>query len=252
MGAVPVRWANRLLLLILAGTIAAILQWRRQNIAPLLLLWMPLPFYAYSVAWGSVPIFIPLWWPHSWYNTRYGMEMLPIFALSLGFLIAWLTGLTEKRWPLWAPLFLLAAMVLILVDSFAVMRSTPLVLREAIENSRTRIPFEAAYARALEQLPSQGEILVWTSDHVGAFERAGIPLRRTINETDYYQWKPALDHPAQSAAFVVAADHDAVAQAVATHPQGLTLLNIVCSTDQPCVRFYRSNLSTSGDRISGK
>ena len=252
MGAVPLAWANRLLLLVLAGSIAAMLQWRKQNITPMLLLWLPLPFYAYSVAWGSVPIFIPLWWPHSWYNTRYGMEMLPIFALSLGFLVAWLMTLTEKRWPRWAPLLLLAVIVLIIIDCYALMRSTPLVLREAIENSLTRIPFEAAYARALDQLPAQGEILVWTSDHVGAFQRAGIPLRRTINETDYYQWRPALDHPAQSAAFVIAADHDAVAQAVVAHPEGLTLLNIVCSTGQPCVRFYRSNLPARGDRITGK
>jgi hypothetical protein len=241
MGAVPVWWGDRLLFLVVAGTVAALVKWRKHCIAPMLALWLPLPFYAYSVAYGSVPIFIPLWWPHSWYNTRYGMEMLPIFALSLGFLVAWLIGLAEKRWPRNAQLILLAAIVLILVDCRVLLRSTPLVLREAIENSRTRIPFEQAYARALEHLPPQGEILVWTSDHIGAFERAGIPLRRTINETDYYQWKPALQHPAQSAAFVITTDHDAVAQAVAAHPQGLTLLNIVCSTGQPCVRFYRSD-----------
>jgi hypothetical protein len=252
MGAVSVRWGNRLLFLVVAGTIAAIWKWRKKYIAPLLLLWLPLPFYAYSVAYGAVPIFIPLWWPHSWYNTRYGMEMLPIFGLSLGFLVAWLLGLTEKRWPRSSQLLLLAAIVLILLDSSALLRSTPLVLREAIENSRTRIPFEQAYARALEQLPPQGEILVWTSDHIGAFQRAGIPLRRTINETDYYQWMPALQHPAQSAAFVIAADHDAVAQSVEAHPEGLTLLNIVCSTGQPCVRFYHSNMAAPGDRISGK
>src|SRR6202042_2653379 len=97
-------------------------------------------------------------------------------------------GVVEKRWPRNAQLILLAAIVLILVGCSLLIRSTPLVLREAIENSRTRIPFEQAYARALEQLPSRGEILVWTSDHIGAFQRAGIPLRRTINETDYYEW----------------------------------------------------------------
>ncbi len=241
LGAVPIRWANALLLLVVAGTLAALWKWRSKCIAPFLLLWLPLPFYAYSVAYGSVPIFLPLWWPHSFYNTRYGMEMLPIFALSLGFLAAWLMNTTEKRWPRYAPLILLTGIVLILLDASALLRATPLVLKEAIANSRTRIPFEQAYARALEQLPPNGPILVWTSDHVGAFERAGIPLRRTINETDYYHWKPALDHPAQSAAFVIAADHDAVAQAVAAHPQGLTLLNIVCSTGQPCIRFYRSS-----------
>lgn len=241
LGAVPIRWANALLLLVVAGTLAALWKWRKKCLAPFLLLWLPLPFYAYSVAYGSVPIFIPLWWPHSFYNTRYGMELLPIFALSLGFLAAWLMNMMEKRWPRYAPLILLAGIVLILLDASALLRATPIVLKEAIANSRTRIPFEQAYARALQQLPPNGPILVWTSDHIGAFERAGIPLRRTINETDYYRWKPSLDHPAQSAAFVIAADHDAVAQAVAAHPQGLTLLNILCSTGQPCVRFYRSS-----------
>ncbi len=243
LGAVPVRWCNLLFVLVLGGTVAAILKWRKRCIVPFLLLWMPLPFYAYSVAYGSVPIFIPVWWPHSFYNIRYGMEMLPVFALSLGFLVARLLTRTEQRWPRHAQLILLAAMVLIMVDSIVVMRSTPIVLGEAIANSRTRVPFEAAYARALDQLPPQGAILVWTSDHIGAFERAGIPLRRTINETDYYQWNASLQHPAQSAAWVIAADHDAVAQAVAAHPEGLKLIDIVCSTGQPCVKFYRSTMA---------
>src|ERR1035438_1055980 len=46
-----------------------------------LLLWVPLVFYVYSVAYGSVPIFIPQLYPHSYYNSRYGMEMLPALAL---------------------------------------------------------------------------------------------------------------------------------------------------------------------------
>jgi hypothetical protein len=256
LGMAPERWCNLLLLLALAGLIAALIKWRKCTILPVLLLWMPAPFYAYSVAYGSVPIHIPLWWPHSWYNTRYGMEMLPAFAVSLGFLIARLMSFVERRWPRnavppgtpprepasYAPLLLLAAIVLIILDSSALIRGTPLVLAEAIQNARTRVPFEAAYARALDQLPPQGPILVWTSDHIGAFQRAGIPLRRTINETDYYQWKAALDHPAQSARWVIASGNDAVAAAVAAHPQGLTLLNIVCSTGQPCVRFYQSAL----------
>ena len=28
------------------------------------------------------PFFCPVWWPHSWYNTRYGMELLPALALG--------------------------------------------------------------------------------------------------------------------------------------------------------------------------
>ena len=40
-----------------------------------------IPFYVYSVAYGSVPIFIPQLYPHSFYNSRYGMEMLPGLVL---------------------------------------------------------------------------------------------------------------------------------------------------------------------------
>ena len=69
-------------------------------------------------------------------------------------------------------------------------------------------------------------------------QRAGIPLKRTINENDYYQGPPALEHPAQSAAIVVTTEGDAVARAVAAHPEGLTLVDVVCSTGQPCARIY--------------
>jgi hypothetical protein len=252
LGAVPLRWANALLWMAVGGTAAALAQWRGKGILPALLLWMPLPFYAYSVAYGSVPIFIPLWWPHSWYNTRYGMEMLPAFALFVAFFLVWLTRLLERRWPILAPLVLLAAICLTILDSSTLMRARPLVLAEAVANSQTRIPFEAAYARALSRLPDEGRILVWTSDHIGAFQRAGIPLKRTINETDYYQWGPALRDPARAARFVIAADGDAVTKAVAAHPEGLKLTDIVCSSGQPCIRIYRSTMPGAGDSITQK
>src|SRR5207302_1406492 len=54
---------------------------------PLLLLWLPLPFYALSVAYGSVPIFVPTWWPFAQYNLRYGLQLLPVLAATLGVLV---------------------------------------------------------------------------------------------------------------------------------------------------------------------
>ena len=242
LGAAPVKLGSVLLVLSVSGILLALIVWRKSNVAPFLLLWLPLPFYTYSVAYGSVPIFLPIWFPNSYYNTRYGMELLPAFALAIGFVVAWLIARAEKRWPRHAQLILLASIVLIFVNAAVLIHKIPLVLQEAIANSRTRVPFEEAYARALDQLPPEGPILVWTSDHIGAFQDAGIPLRRTINESNYYPWRAALQAPAQSAAFVLAADKDAVTQAVKAHPEGLTLINIVCSTGQPCVRFYQSSL----------
>jgi hypothetical protein len=242
LGAVPLRFANTLLVLAVLGTVTAIARWWSASLAALMLLWVPLPFYAYSVAYGSVPIFIPLWWPHSWYNTRYGMELLPIFAISVALLADLLLLLARTTMPRFAPMIPAVAALLIVINSWAVARATPLVLQEAFANSRSRIPFEQALARTLLPLSAytSGPILMYTSEHIGALQRAGIPLKRTINEGDYYGWSPALANPAGSASLVVAIDGDAVAKAVATHPQGLELQTVICTTDQQCARIYSS------------
>jgi Dolichyl-phosphate-mannose-protein mannosyltransferase len=238
MGAAPLGWGNLLLWLSLAGTATAVWRCRGQEIAAALLLWIPLPFYAYSIAYGAVPIFIPLWWPHSWYNVRYGMELIPVFAIFLPFFVHECARLAAKRWPRSDGWVVLSSAVLMVANSVVLMRARPLLLQEAVANSRTRIPYEQSLAEALAALPQQGMILMYTSEHPGALQRAGIPLKRTINEGDYYQWPGALEHPAQSAAVVVATEGDAVARAVAAHPEGLTLVDVVCSTGQPCARIY--------------
>jgi len=65
------------------------------------------------------------------------------------------------------------------------MYRTPLVLKEAMTNSTTRVGFESALGRQLLALPQGSTILMYNSDHVGALQDAGIPLRQTVNEGDY-------------------------------------------------------------------
>ena len=45
------------------------------------ILWTPVPFYVLCIAWGSVPIYHPEWWPFSYYNVRYGLQLLPAIAV---------------------------------------------------------------------------------------------------------------------------------------------------------------------------
>jgi 4-amino-4-deoxy-L-arabinose transferase-like glycosyltransferase len=250
LGAAPSRLGNVLLVLALAG--AAVALRRGQARAVLALFWLPWPFYAYSVAYGSVPIFIPPWPPYAWYNTRYGLELLPAFALGLAFAadgaLAWL----DRRAPRWTALAIAAMLLLVVLNSIALLRARPLVFAEVVANSRTRIPFEAALARALATLPSSGRILMYTSDHIGAVQQAGIPLVRTINDTDYLAWNSALSHPAQAAPFVVAIDGDVLARAVTAHPEGLTLLDVICSTGQPCARIYTAMAKAGSGSIPTK
>ncbi len=84
-------WGNIVVGVAALGTVTAIFteqdHARRRARAWTLLLWLPVPFYTWSVAYGSVPIFFPAWWPYTWYNTRYGLELLPALALGLGFAV---------------------------------------------------------------------------------------------------------------------------------------------------------------------
>src|SRR6202140_4901323 len=67
----------------------AIGAWKlRAQSAPMLLLWVPLVFYALSIAYGSVPIHVHTWWPFATFNQRYGLQLLPMFAVSTGVLTA--------------------------------------------------------------------------------------------------------------------------------------------------------------------
>ena len=210
-----------------------------------LLLWVPLPFYIYSVAYGSVPIFIPQLWPHAYYNARYGMELLPALsiygALAAERLDVWLrtqtAGWTRVGAPLWQP----AAMVLCVINCLGMMYRIPLVLKEGMVNATTRVPFEHALAMTLQQMPADQPVMMSVSAHVGAVQVSGRTLQSMVSENDEQRWDQGLANPAGSAAYVIAMKGDPVSEAVAKQPGGLTELSVICTTGQPCARVYKSD-----------
>jgi hypothetical protein len=232
-------------LVMVAAVVGLMVAIRRRLALPALLLWIPLPFYVYSVAYGAVPIFIPPLWPHSYYNSRYGMEMLPALALFSFLAVQWIEGRWARSQPLAKRLMQPVALLLVALNTVGMMYRTPLVLKEAINNSTTRVGFESALARQLLVFPKGSVILMYNSDHVGALQYAGIPLRQTVNEGDRDSFQAALAAPASHAAYIVAIAGDPVSSAVAAHPEGLTELTILCTTGQPCARIYQSDRPTS-------
>ena len=233
-------WETGFLLMIaaLAGLWSSI---RRRFELSSVLLWIPLPFYVYSVAYGSVPIFIPQLYPHSFYNARYGMELLPALALFAAVAAERLQARYSSAFPLFARLLQPITLCLIVLNTVAMMYQVPLVLEEGIVNARTRVAFETALGRELQQLPAGVPILMSTSDHIGALQQAGIPLKQVLSEADYDSWKAALAAPAEKAAYVVAMAGDPVSEALAKNSVGLTELTVLCTTGQPCARVYRSD-----------
>ncbi|MGH9500566.1 MAG: hypothetical protein ACRD3L_15600 [Terriglobales bacterium] len=211
---------------------------------PMLLLWTPLIFYTLSVAYGGVPIYLPPWWPFSLYNVRYGLELLPAFAVSGALLFHFLLRLGRGRWMKAAAGVAVAGLV---AASYAsTWRAQPICYREAWVNSRARISLEAELASNLKLLPRDASILMYLGDHVGALQRAGIPLRRTINEGNHRPWaKPsdpeglwerALADPHRYVDYVVAVAGDPVATQV--QRQDLKSVVVIHSEGQPPATLY--------------
>jgi hypothetical protein len=212
----------------------------------LLLLWLPVPFYVYSIAYGSVPIFIPQLYPHSFYNSRYGMEMLPGLAifgvLGVLALLSLVGKVNPKRAELAMRIAQPVALLLVVLNLVGMTYRVPLVLQEAIVNSRGRLALEVPMAEQLQTIEPGLPVLIENSEYVGALQMAGIPLRQTIGPGDYYRWKAALEDPAKAAAYVYAVDGDPIRAAVLAHPAGLTSLAVICTTGKPCLRIYRSDV----------
>lgn len=219
---------------------------RRRLELPALLLWIPLPFYVYSVAYGSVPIFIPQLWPHSFYNARYGMELLPALSLFGAVAVERLQVRVGTSIPLFGRLLFPICLSLVALNTVVMMYQVPLVLKEGKVNATTRIAFEAALARELKSFAPGAPILMSTSDHIGALQQAGIPLRQVLSEGDYDSWKATLAAPADKAAYVVAIAGDPVSRTLAQNADGLTELTVLCTTGQPCARIYRSDRYAGG------
>jgi hypothetical protein len=250
----PNEWLQRgWLLLALGAALMPVILYRNEGLRPfaksawpLALLLIPIPFYALSIAYGGVPIFVPQWWPFSHYNVRYGLQLLPLFCASMAILVSFVL---RSNWN-WRLRFasVLVLLVFVLASYSRVWRAGPVCLEEAEINMRTRNQLEMQLSQWLERLPPGATLLMYVGDHVGAVERAGIPLRNTINEGNHRVWKQptdpeglwerALADPPKYADYILAFEGDPVWQAV--HNLPLPELVEVHVTGQARAVLYRA------------
>jgi hypothetical protein len=237
-------WGRLWLLLALLRTAIAGLAKSRTKSLPVFLLWTPLPFYMLSIAHGGVPIFLPVWWPLSHYNVRYGLELLPAFAVFVPLACVFAIKLLRARYFELVSATVILAFVL---ASYASIWRDPICLQEARVNSRTRTALEREVAVYLKALPKKSTLLMYLGDHVGALQDAGAPLRRTINEGNHRVWKQpsdpeglwerALANPNGYADFVIAFEGDPVsAQVNKTRIASLAVIHV---SGQPQAIIYR-------------
>jgi hypothetical protein len=246
-------WLGRIWLAL--ALLGALVSWFRRRARVALLLWTPIPFYALSVAYGSVPIFVPAWWPFSQYNVRYGLQLLPAFAvfvpLGISFLVQSAARLPQvtPSWRQWLPpVTLLATLLFAGVSDAAIWRVNPICYREADINMKGRVALDRQLGKWLENLPPNSTLLMYLGEQVGALEQAGIPLRRTINEGNHRVWKQPVDpeglweralaNPVAYADYAVGFEGDPVW--TAAHDHHLTALVEIHTTGQPPAVIFQS------------
>jgi len=241
----------------LAGAVAAtLLAWwllRARALPLLIILWAPLAFYAYSLSYGWVPVHVPMWWPFAVFNQRFGLELLPMFAVSAGLLAAIVPALMREA-PTWSTAAVAA--VLIVVSYAFVLRDQPLCLVEAERNWEMRRGLDTSVERVVKTLPRDSQFLMDLGEHVGIMERLGIPLRRVVNSENHRPWKwpsdpesiweRALADPGAYVDYVIAFDGDPVARAV--NRTNLNLMTVIHSTGQPVARIYETRRAMNQSR----
>jgi 4-amino-4-deoxy-L-arabinose transferase-like glycosyltransferase len=219
----PPSLGRMLLALTLLG--AALAGWHFRRYGILLLLWLPLAFYALSIAYGSVPIYIPVWYPFS------------VFAVYLAILAAILVEKARTatmRVAVWS-----AVIALVTASYVSAYVGLPITLREATVNSRDRIALEQGLANVLAQMPPSATLLMYEAEHAGALRLAGIPLRHVISEAEHPEWELAQVDPAHHADYLIACRGDPVWAAVRHHDAEFTQVVSISAPGQSTCTIYK-------------
>jgi hypothetical protein len=229
----------------------------RAQSAMMFLLWVPLVFYALSIAYGSVPLHVYTWWPFATFNQRYGLQLLPMFAVSVGVLVA---SVFSSSFGVGAPGRhagkLVAVVLALVIGSYASVWKAPQCLKEARRNWEIRNPLNSAVQRVVAVLPRHSRFLMDLGEHVGVMEQAGIPLRQVVNNENHRPWKRpsdpeglwerALADPSRYVDFVIDFDGDLVEQGV--NRTNLIELTQIHATGQPHAHIYATRSAPNQPR----
>jgi len=215
----------------LAGVVVVLV---RRVFWPVALLALPPAFYILNMHSGASPIFVPGLWPHSWYNTRYGLAALPLMALAAAALI------------MLVPRNLRAATVALIIVAGGihwVIHPQPeswITWAESRANSTGRRAWMHAAADYLRPRYVRGSGIVSSGgdDFLGIYREMGIPLSETFSVYNGLPFVAAEQRPAlwlwQEWAVVKEGDGIERAAARAGYRRELRIVE----KDEPVVEIY--------------
>ncbi|HUS04952.1 MAG TPA: glycosyltransferase family 39 protein [Bryobacteraceae bacterium] len=210
---------------------------------PVLFLLLGPVFYILSMYSSGVPIFVPHLWPHGYYNTRYGLAVLPLLALCTGALVSLAPARLRGA--------VLAAVVLTAILPWLAHPNPGawICWKESQVNSVARRAWTHEAADYMRAHIRPGDT-VFTSfgDLTGIFREAGIPIRRTTHDGNNPRWMAAIARPDlflwDQWAVAIAGDSVSTALAKARkHAPNWQCVKMVAVKDAPVIEIYRRQAS---------
>ena len=171
----------------LGGVLAALY---RRAFWPVVLLALPGVFYVWSMHSSGTPIFLPTLPPFSYYNSRYGLAVLPLLALAAAGLVS-----VAPR-PLRGVLALLAILAAIVPWIAHPQPANWVTWEESRVNSVARREWTRQTADYLRSRYLRGSgILTGFGDLTGVYRTLAIPLKDTFTPDNGLPFEAAVSRP---------------------------------------------------------
>jgi hypothetical protein len=189
-----------------------------------LLLVAPLPFYLQSMAHAAVPLYVPTLFPNTYYNLRYGIEMLPGVAIFASFLIA--PGLDRRVRQ--ALMVGLAGICLAGAVSMSALGAAELaVVKEGVLNTPCRSQTEQAMIRFLRSSYDGQVVLMTEGKYPCVPPQVGIPFRKTLSEANRRYWLAMRYGAGKFAGWVIRSKGDSIDQLMRAYPAAFSDFDLV-------------------------
>ena len=189
-----------------------------------LLLFVPFVFYLNSLAYGAAALYVPTLFPHTYYDLRYGLEVLPGVAAFSSFLLP--RALPRRR-----RLAILGGLLIIVVGQAVGMVSRgvseiPLV-KESLLNTPCRSPRQRALIGLLRSQYDGQMLLLTRGGWPCMMPELGIPFRKTVSELNRKYWARLRTEPDRVVGWIVRGEGDGVDQLMRACPQAFERFQLV-------------------------
>ncbi len=202
---------------------------RGRRFAALLLL-VPLPFYLYSMASASVPLYVPTLFPNTYYNLRYGLEMLPAVAVLPSFL---LVSSAPRRLRHVLTVGVMGVIVLQAIWIASAGAGELAVAKEGVLNTPCLSQRQQLVIRALRDQYDGETVLTAVGKWPCVMPEVGISFRNALSETSRERWAKLRTDPERWVEWIIRGDGDAVDELMRTYPEAFESFDLVAEGNFP-------------------